>query len=150
MLSGRQYASDRAGWLHLDVDATITAITPPTRNASASWKQTFGSTRCWCFDRPEIAAGEALAGMLGQGNAEAMPPGHISVLDQSLASLPAHYRPDPDNPNARKVLIRLDSAGATYGSAAACRTAGAGFLVDRGADPRRGIGAQHRRLVSRR
>jgi hypothetical protein len=44
-----------------------------------------------------------------------------------LAALPAPYRPRPGDPDSPKVLIRSDSAGATYGFAAACREAGVGF-----------------------
>jgi hypothetical protein len=99
--------------------------------ASATWKETFGFHPLLVFlDRPDIAAGEALAGLLRKGNARSNATAdHISALVQSLASLPAHYRPDPDNPIAPKVLIRSDSAGAIYGFAAACRTAGAGFSL---------------------
>lgn len=43
---------------------------------------------------------------------------HITVLDQALQALPAGYRPDPKDPDAAQVLIRSDSAGATYGFAA--------------------------------
>jgi hypothetical protein len=74
------------------------------------------------LDRREIAAGEGLAGLLRPGNAGSNTTAdHITVLKQALASLPPAYRPDPDNPDAPKVLIRSDSAGATYGFAKACR-----------------------------
>jgi len=80
------------------------------------------------LDRPEIAGGEALAGLLGTGRAGSNTAAdHIMVLDQALASLPPGVRPDPDNPQAGKVLVRCDTAGATHDFAAACRTAGAGF-----------------------
>jgi hypothetical protein len=39
-------------------------------------------------------------------------------LDQALHALPAGYRPDPKDPDAAQVLIRSDSAGATYEFAA--------------------------------
>ena len=51
------------------------------------------------------------------------------MLGQALQALPATYRPDPDNPEAPQVLIRSDSAGATYGFAAACRDAHVGFSL---------------------
>lgn len=51
------------------------------------------------------------------------------MLDQALHALPAGYRPDPKDPDAAQVLIRSDSAGATYGFAAACRAAGVGFSL---------------------
>jgi hypothetical protein len=49
----------------------------------------------------------------------AIPPLIITVLDQALQALPASYRPDPKDPDAAQVLIRPDSAGATYGFGAA-------------------------------
>lgn len=90
-----------------------------------------GSTRCWCFwTAPTSPPGQALAGLLRKDNAGSNTTAdHISVLEQALASLPAHHRPDPDNPDAPKVLIRSDSAGDTYGFAAACRTSGVGFSL---------------------
>ena len=51
------------------------------------------------------------------------------MLGQALLALPAGYRPDPKDPDAAQVLIRSDSAGATYGFAAACRAAGVGFSL---------------------
>jgi hypothetical protein len=125
-------APDRDGWLYLDVDATITVDHSDNKeNAAATWKKTFGFHPLLVFlDRPDIAAGEALAGLLRKGNAGSNTTAdHISVLGQALASLPAQYRPGPDNPDAPKVLIRSDSAGATYGFAAACRTSGVGFSL---------------------
>jgi hypothetical protein len=51
------------------------------------------------------------------------------VLGWALDSLPPSYRPHPENPDAPQVLIRSDSAGATYGFAAACRHSGVGFSL---------------------
>jgi len=82
------------------------------------------------LDRPDIAGGEALAGLLRAGNAGSNTTAdHISVLEQALASLPVTFRPGPDNPDVPTVLIRSDSVGASYGFAAACRTAGVGFSL---------------------
>jgi hypothetical protein len=125
-------APDRGGWLHLDVDATITIDQSDNKeNAAATWKKTFGFHPLLVFlDRPDIAAGEALAGLLRAGNAGSNTTAdHLSVLDQALAALPPSYRPAPDNPDAPQVLIRSDSAGATYGFAAACRAAHVGFSL---------------------
>ena len=59
------------GWLHIDVDATITVDHSDNKeNAAATWKHTFGFHSLRMFlDRPDIAAGEALAGLLRAGNA---------------------------------------------------------------------------------
>ncbi|MGA9676621.1 MAG: IS1380 family transposase [Mycobacterium sp.] len=125
-------APDRGGWLHLDVDATITIDHSDNKeNAAATWKKTFGFHPLLVFlDRPDIAAGEALAGLLRAGNAGSNTTAdHITVLDQALESLPLSYRPGPDNPTAPRVLIRSDSAGATHGFAAACRDAHVGFSL---------------------
>ncbi len=125
-------APDHRGWLHLDVDATICVDHSDNKeNAAATWKKTFGFHPLLVFlDRADIAAGEALAGLLRAGNAGSNTTAdHISVLGQALASLPAAYRPDPDNPDAPQVLIRSDSAGATYGFAAACRAAQVGVSL---------------------
>lgn len=125
-------APDHQGWLHLDVDATITIDHSDNKeNAAATWKKTFGFHPLLVFlDRPDIAAGEALAGLLRAGNAGSNTTAdHISVLGQALAALPARYRPGPNNPDGPQVLIRSDSAGATYGFAAACRTAHVGFSL---------------------
>jgi hypothetical protein len=125
-------APDHQGWLHLDVDATITIDHSDNKeNAAATWKHTFGFHSLLVFlDRPDIAAGEGLAGLLRPGNAGSNTTAdHITVLNQALESLPAAYRPDPANPDAPQVLIRSDSAGATYGFAAACRGAHVGFSL---------------------
>jgi hypothetical protein len=120
------------GWLHIDVDATITVDHSDNKqNAAATWKHTFGFHSLLMFlDRRDIAGGEALAGLLRAGNAGSNTTAdHIAVLGQALESLPAHYRPGPENPHAPQILIRSDSAGATHGFAAACRRAGVGFSL---------------------
>ena len=105
----------------LDVDATITIDHSERKeNAAATWKRTFGFHPLLVFlDRPEIAGGEALAGMLRPGNAGSNTTAdHIEVLDEALAALPETYRPRPGDPDSPRVLIRSDSAGATHGFAA--------------------------------
>ena len=107
-------APDHAGWLHLDVDATITIDHSDNKeNAAATWKKTFGFHPLLVFlDRTDIAAGEALAGLLRAGNAGSNTTAdHVTVLNQALASLPASYRPGTDNPDAPQILIRSDSPG---------------------------------------
>ena len=125
-------APDHAGWLHLDVYATITIDHSDNKeNAASTWKHTFGFHPLLVFfDRTDIAAGEALAGLLRAGNAGSNTTAdHITVLNQALASLPARYHPGTDNPNAPQILIRSDSAGATYGFAAARRVERVGFSL---------------------
>jgi hypothetical protein len=114
------------------VDATICINHSDNKeNTAATWKKTFGFHPLLVFlDRPDIAAGEALAGLLRAGNAGSNTiADHISVLGWALQALPATFRPGPDNPDAPKGLIRSDSAGGTYGFAAACRTTHLGFSL---------------------
>ncbi|HZD69101.1 MAG TPA: IS1380 family transposase [Actinomycetes bacterium] len=122
--------------LILDVDATISIAHSEKENAAATWKCTFGFHPLLVFlDRPEISGGEALAGLLRPGNAGSNTAAdHIKVLDAALAALPEHARPDPDDPDSVRVLVRSDSAGATHAFAQHCRTRGVefsfGFPVD--------------------
>jgi hypothetical protein len=125
-------APDHDGWLYLDVDATITVDHSDNKeNAAATWKKTFGFHPLLVFlDRPDIAAGEALAGLLRKGNAGSNTTAdHITVLGAALTSLPPSARPNPDDPTTPHILIRSDSAGATHGFAAACRDAHVGFSL---------------------
>ncbi len=133
-------AAPRPGeWLYLDVDATITIDHSDNKeSAAATWKMTWGHHPLLVFlDRPEIAGGEALAGLLRPGNAGSNTAAdHITVLRWALQSLPLAYRPNPDDPGAQQVLVRSDSAGATHKFAAACRKAGAGFSFGYAVDAR--------------
>jgi hypothetical protein len=119
--------------LRLDFDATITIAHSEKENAAATWKRTFGFYPLLCFlDRPDIAGGEALAGLLRPGNAGSNTAAdHITVLDLALASLPEHARPtrgeEPGTWSGPRVLARSDSAGATHAFAAACAQRGVGF-----------------------
>ena len=120
-------------WLHIDIDATLVIDHSDNKaGAAPTWKKTFGLHPLLAFlDRPEIAGGEALAGLLRTGNAGSNTASdHIIVLKQALASLPAPWRPDPDHldhPEAPKVLVRCDTAGSTHDFADACRATGVGF-----------------------
>jgi len=129
-------APDPAGELRIDFDATISIALSEKQNAAATWKKTFGFHPLLAFaDRPEVAGGEALAGLLRPGNAGSNTAAdHVTVLDMALAQLPEHARPRPGYPGSPRVLARSDSAGATHAFAAACRTRGVefsfGFPVD--------------------
>jgi len=122
-------APDVGQELRIDVDATITIAHSEKENAAATWKRTFGFHPLLAFlDRPEIAGGEALAGLLRSGNAGSNTAAdHVAVLEMALAALPTQARPRPGDPDSPQVLVRSDSAGATHTFAAACRTAGVGF-----------------------
>jgi Transposase DDE domain group 1 len=122
--------------LRIDFDATISIAYSEKQNAAATWKKTFGFHPLLAFlDRPEVAGGEGLAGLLRVGNAGSNTAAdHVTVLDMALAALPAQARPRPGDPDSPRVLARSDSAGATHLFAAACRTRGVrfsfGFPVD--------------------
>jgi DDE family transposase len=119
--------------LCLDFDATITIAHSEKENAAATWKRTFGFHSLLCFlDRPEVAGGEGLAGLLRSGNAGSNTAAdHITVLDQALAALPENARPHPGDGRGQwegpRLLARSDSAGATHAFADACVARGVGF-----------------------
>jgi len=117
--------------LRLDFDATITIAHSDKEDATPTWKHTYGYHPLLCFlDRPEVAGGEALAGLLRPGNAGSNTAAdHIAVLDMALAQLPVQARPRPESPDAPRLLARSDSAGATHAFAAACRERGVGFSL---------------------
>jgi Transposase DDE domain group 1 len=115
--------------LRIDFDATITIAHSEKENAAATWKHTFGFHPLLAFlDRPDIAGGEGLAGLLRAGNAGSNTAAdHVTVLDLALAGLPEGFRPRPGQLGPPRVLARSDSAGATHAFAAACRQRGVGF-----------------------
>lgn len=124
---------DLSAELCLDFDATITIAHSEKENAAATWKRTFGFHPLLCFlDRPDVAGGEALAGLLRKGNAGSNTAAdHIIVLDQALTALPEQARPRPGEEvgtwEGPRLLARSDSAGATHGFATACVERGVGF-----------------------
>jgi len=124
---------DLSGELCLDFDATITIAHSEKENAAATWKRTFGFHSLLCFlDRPEVASGEALAGLLRPGNAGSNTASdHIIVLDQALRALPERARPrpgvEPGTWEGTRLLARSDSAGATHAFATACVERGVNF-----------------------
>jgi hypothetical protein len=131
--AGPDLDSEEFSELCLDFDATITIAHSEKENAAATWKRTFGFHPLLCFlDRPDIAGGEALAGLLRAGNAGSNTAvDHIAVLDMALTALPGHARPVFDADTGRwagqRLLARSDSAGATHAFAAACVERGVGF-----------------------
>jgi hypothetical protein len=122
---------DIEGGLVIDIDATITIAHSEKENAAKTWKKTFGFHPLLAYlDRPDVAGGEALAGILRPGAAGSNTAAdHVEILTMALAALPAHARPRPGDPEAPQVMVRTDAAGATHAFAAAIRTAGCGFSL---------------------
>jgi len=122
-------APDLTGELHLDIDATILIAHSEKEQAAPTWKRTFGFHPLVCFlDRPEIASGEALAGIVRAGNAGSNTAAdHVEILDLALANLPEAARPRLGDPTGPRLVVRTDAAGATHAFAAACRARGIGF-----------------------
>jgi DDE family transposase len=117
----------------IDLDATLVIAHSDKEDASRTWKRTFGFHPLLCFlDRPDIAGGEALAGLLRPGNAGSNTAAdHLTVLDVALAALPVQARPVRDvatgDWTGPRVVARSDSAGATHEFAAGCVDRGVGF-----------------------
>ena len=88
---------DLAAGLTIDIDATITMAHSEKENAAKTWKKTFGFHPLLAYlDRPDVAGGEGLAGMLRAGNAGSNTTAdHVAMLAMALAALPAHARPRP-------------------------------------------------------
>lgn len=122
---------DLTDGLVIDIDATITLSHSEKENAAKTWKRTFGFHPLLAYlDRPDVAGGEALAAILRPGSAGANTAAdHVTVLSMALSALPAHARPDPEDPSAPRVTVRTDSAGATHTFARAIRAAGCGFSL---------------------
>jgi hypothetical protein len=122
-------APDLSQELRLDFDATVVVAYSEKEDAAPTWKHTFGFHPLLCFlDRPEIAGGEALAGLLRPGNAGSFTAAdHIAVLEDALAALPEQARPRLGDPGSPRLLARADAAGASHAFAQACRDRGVGF-----------------------
>lgn len=129
--AGPDLSSEMFQELCIDIDATISIAHSEKQNAEVTWKRTFGFHPLLAFlDRPDIAGGEALAGILRRGDAGSnTTTDHIEILELALAALPAQARPRPGDPDGPRLLVRTDSAGASRGFLAFCRERGVGFSV---------------------
>lgn len=126
-------SSATAGPVVLDIDASLVEIHSENKAGTAPhFKGGFGFHPMFCF---ADQTGEALAGLLRPGNANANTiADHLIVLDQAISQLPAEvaagHRPgeDPDLV-VRPVMVRADSAGCTHGFVNGCRARNVGFAV---------------------
>lgn len=122
---------DLAGGLRLFFDASLLNAHSEKQDAAPTWKKGFGFHPLLCYlDRPDVAAAEALAGLLRPGNAGSNTAAdHVAVLDLALTALPEHARPRPGDPDGPQVLVSADTAGATHAFAKALRERGCGFSL---------------------
>ena len=79
-------APERGGELRIDFDATISIAHRTGTEHGGHLEEDIRSTRCWPLDRPEVAGGEALAGLLRAGNAGSnTATDHVTVMTMALA-----------------------------------------------------------------
>ncbi len=135
----RQEVWRRAGLLKgndpvtLDIDASLVDVHSEHKEGTApTYKAGFGFHPMFCT---AAATGEALSGLLRPGNAGAnCAEDHLVVLDEALAQLPepitaGHHLGEDEAMVRRPVVVRADSAGATYGFVWGCRDRNVGFAV---------------------
>jgi hypothetical protein len=106
-------ASDASQPLVVDADATLVSAHSDKEQAAATFKRGFGHHPLWAFaDHGAGGTGEPLAVLLRPGNAGSNTAAdHISVLREALRQLPGHQ---PGSRPGRKVLVRIDGAGASH------------------------------------
>jgi hypothetical protein len=99
--------------LIIDVDATLVTAHSEKEGAAPTFKRGFGHHPLWAFvDHGAAGTGEPLAALLRPGNAGSNTAAdHIAVIRAALRQLPGHR---PGRRAGRKVLIRIDGAGATH------------------------------------
>jgi hypothetical protein len=92
------------GWIVIDLDATLITAHSDKQGAAVTFKKGFGfhPLGAWCAN-----TAESLAMLLREGNAGSNTVSdHIRVLADAIDQIPARYR--------RKILVRVDGAGATH------------------------------------
>jgi hypothetical protein len=93
-----------AGWLVIDMDATLVTARSDKEGAAPTWKKGYGfhPLGAWCANTREC-----LAMLLRPGNAGSNTfTDHKDVLAAAIRQVPARFR--------RKVLVRVDGAGASH------------------------------------
>ena len=107
------HGADRRAPLIVDVDATLVTSHSEKESARPTFKRGFGHHPLWAFvDHGPDGTGEPLAVALRPGNAGSNTAvDHIAIVRDALRQLPGHQ---PGTRAGRKVLIRIDGAGATH------------------------------------
>ena len=93
-----------AGWLVIDMDATLVTAHSDKQGAAPTWKKGYGfhPLAAWCSNTREC-----LAMLLRPGNAGSNTfTDHRDVLAAAIRQVPARFR--------RKILVRVDGAGASH------------------------------------
>jgi hypothetical protein len=92
------------GWMVIDLDATLITAHSDKQGAAATFKKGWGfhPLGAWCANTAECLAMLLRPGSAGSNTVT----DHIRVLGEAIAQLPVSYR--------RKILIRIDGAGATH------------------------------------
>lgn len=93
-----------AGWLVIDMDATLVTAHSDKEGAAPTWKKGFGfhPLGAWCANTREC-----LAMLLRPGNAGSNTfTDHKEVLAAAIRQVPARFR--------RHILVRVDGAGASH------------------------------------
>jgi hypothetical protein len=93
-----------AGWLVIDMDATLVTARSDKEGAAPTWKKGYGfhPLGAWCANTREC-----LAMLLRPGNAGSNTfTDHRDVLAAALRQVPARFR--------RKIVVRVDGAGASH------------------------------------
>jgi hypothetical protein len=99
--------------LIIDVDATLVTAHSDKEGAAPTFKRGFGHHPLWSFvDHGPDGTGEPLSVLLRPGNAGSNTAAdHVIVIRDALRQLPGHRS---GRRSGRKVLIRIDGAGATH------------------------------------
>ena len=93
-----------AGWLVIDMDATLVTARSDKEGAAPTWKKGYGfhPLGAWCANTREC-----LAMLLRPGNAGSNTfTDHKDVLTAAIRQVPAQFR--------NKILVRVDGAGASH------------------------------------
>jgi hypothetical protein len=93
-----------AGWVVIDMDATLVTAHSPKEGAAATWKMGYGfhPLAGWCRNTRECLDMLLRAGNAGSNTFT----DHLDVLAAAIRQVPAGFR--------RKILVRVDGAGASH------------------------------------
>jgi hypothetical protein len=107
------HSTDAGRPLVIDVDATLVTAHSEKEGAAPTFKRGYGHHPLWAFaDHGPSGSGEPLSVLLRPGNAGSNTAAdHIRVLRNALRQVPGHR---PGRRVGRKILVRIDGAGATH------------------------------------